>query len=153
NARIVDGSNSRDHQRRQHRVAAKGKKIVLYADSFYPQHLLPNIGEYPLRRCPRRHVLVRPVRGLRGAIGTIEAKLRGQTDSLQLSGWSFGKFVEKDDAVRHLVVSDQLRGVIPDLDLGRHVSRPKYYGGGNLLAEAMVWKRKCDCLRDRGMST
>ncbi len=81
----------------------------------------------------------------------IEPKLRGQPDSLQLAGRSLRQLVEKHDAMRHLVVGDQLRRVIPDLDLRRHVPRPKHYGGGNLLAKAMVGDCKRDRLRHRGM--
>ena len=64
----------------------------------------------------------------------------------------FGKLVQKDDATGHLVLRDPVRGMIPDPDFGRRVSRPKHDRGGDVLAQAMVRNRERDRIRDRWMS-
>ena len=82
----------------------------------------------------------------------IEPKLSGEADALQLPGRTFRKFVQEDDATRHLVLSDPIRGVIPDLDFRRRVSRPKHDRGRHVLAQALIRDRERDRIRDGGMS-
>ena len=77
---------------------------------------------------------------------------RGKTDALQLPSWTLREFVQKDDTTGHLVLSDPGRGMIPDLDFGRRVPRPKHDRSGDVLAQAMVRDRERDRIRDRRMS-